>query len=195
MNYVSVLDEHGTAVAVIAFLASILGGALSALITSWITYRHERRIENGKKALEIYDKCLEILGLFRKDPSLALDNDYYIELMGLSTKVKAYGGEDVSNAMSMFLDSLEAHHQRYEDAIAEIDVHYLLSEHEMTDPVTGEVETVSEAPSIKSDQYEALIHDARSVSTPTHEKAAKYVDPVIEAIRKSLRPKLSNKGF
>lgn len=195
MDFVSALDEHGTTVAVIAFLASILGGALSALITSWITYRHERRLENRKKALEIYDKCLEILGLFRKDPSLALDNDYYIELMGLSTKVKAYGGEDVSKAMSTFLDSLKTHHQRYEGKVAEIDALYLLPKHEMTDQATGEIETVSEAPSIGADQYEALIRNAQSASTPTHEKAAKYVDPVIEAIRKSLRPKLSNKGF
>ena len=195
MDYVAIFSEYGAPIAVIALAASVLGGAISAALTSWITYRRERQMDNRKKAMEVYDECLDALTRFRRNPSLALDDDYYIGLMGLSTKVYAYGGKDVSDAMRTFLESLKAHLQQYEDETSEIQELYWLPEHVDVDSKTGEEEVVSGAPRIDPNQYEAQLQGARNASIPTYAKAKEYVDPVVEAIRTAICPKFSKKGF
>ena len=195
MDFVTAFTEHGLILALIGFCASILGGVISSLVTSWITYRHERYMENRKKALEVYDECLELLGSFRRRPSLALDDQFYIELMGIGSKVKAYGSRNVSDAMQVFLESLEKHLYQYQNQIDKIEALYWLPEHEEVDSSTGEAQVVSGGPRIDPDQYEALEEDARATSTPTQGMAKKYAAPVVNAISKSLRPLLSKKGF
>lgn len=195
MDFVTTFTEHGLALALVGFCASILGGVISSLLTSWITYRHDRYMENRKKALEVYDECLENLGSFRRKPSLALDDQFYIELMGISSRVKAYGDRNVSDAMQVFLESLETHLYQYQNKIDKIEELYWLPEHEEVDPSTGRTQVVSGGPCIDPDQYKALEKDARATSTPTPGMAKKYADPVVNAISKSLRPVLSKKGF
>lgn len=186
MDLPGIFMQYGPEATFVSALASIAAGIISSIATSWITYRRERHFENRKKAFEVYDECLEALGRFRRNPSLALEDQFYIELMGLSAKVGAYGHKRVRNKMSSFLEHLKSHYSAYKRELDSIEETYCMPEHFETNRETERSEVVSAAPSIDPMQYNSFLEQAKVKHIPSHSEAKEYADSVVQAIARSL---------
>lgn len=195
MELYNLFAEHGIGAVILALIGSVVGGVFSALLTSSITYRHEKMLSNRTNALKTYDSCLELVGLFRQDPSLALNKEYLVKVMGASVKVGAYCGHDVYDAMSKYLKQLNQIYSQFESEKQKEINQYWDEPHIELDPSTGEEVLVGGGPTIDQIKIENIIESLRKQIIPSNLKAKQYCDPVVEAISKSLKPIASTRGF
>lgn len=168
---------------------SALAALLSAAITSYCSYRlavrRERLSRNAEKAFDTYDKALSILSEFRIKPSLALEDDYYLRLMGLSVSLRAYGNKKVYDAMEGTFDKIKMYHEQFSEEIRLIE-EQCVDWDKAEDPSTGEVVDV---PILLCPEYEhdKLCKDAKQRNTPSQHAAKEIVDSFADKLSKIMR--------
>lgn len=79
------------------FSNAVVAALLSSAITSFFSYRfavqREHKTRKDEKAFDAYDGVLSVLSEFRVQPSLALDDEFYLKLMRISVNLKLYGNK------------------------------------------------------------------------------------------------------
>lgn len=165
---------------------AVVAALLSSAITSFFSYRfaiqREHKTRKDEKAFDAYDEVLSALSEFRVQPSLALDDKFYLKLMKLSVNLKLYGNKNIYTATEKAFNDIKKYYKNYSDCISKIEDEYL-EWNEDEDPVTGEPVDI---PTLlcPSYLYDELCKKAKQNHTPTHRQAKEIVDSFLENISK-----------
>lgn len=168
------------------FSNAAVAALLSSAITSYFSYRfavqREHKARKAEKAYDAYDKVLSALSEFRVQPSLALDDRFYLRLMKLSVNLKLYGNKNIYCATEKAFNNIKRYYTNYINCINKIKDEYL-EWNEDEDPVTGEQVDV---PTLLCPDYlfDDLCKKAEIDYTPTHKQAKEIVDGFLEDISK-----------
>lgn len=171
--------------------SALLSAIVSSAISNILAYRRMRYERNEEKALEVYDECLSTLGEFRCKPSLVLDDEYIIRLMGLSPKLKAYGKQEVYDAISNFFEFANEQYKSWQETKSQLEDCYWREESHLDS--SGEIDTsyYCADPTRFNEEY-AL---RREQHTPSFTEAKGQVDNVSNAISESLKVQFSSRRF
>lgn len=173
---------------ILAFLQSQLFSAvLLPVMTAWITAKitsHSELIRSYReKRGEVYNELFELLDAFRKDSAVALDDDFYSEMMELSNRIHVYGSMKVLSSLVQMLNKLRKRRNQYNQVIAEIESKHLYLAEEY-DEATGEVQ-YCECMDCDPDEIDSLYDEEKRKMMPTPREAKEMAEPVLDALRKS----------
>ena len=89
---------------ILAFLqpqlfSTVLLSVTTAWITATITSHSELIKSYREKRGEVYNELFKLLDAFRKDSAIALDDDFYSEMMELSNRIHVYGSKKVLSSL------------------------------------------------------------------------------------------------
>ena len=155
-------------------LIAILSSVITAFASHVLAVKREKRQRVIEKKLEVYDRALTLLAELRSNPSRALDDDYYLQLMGLSTSMRAYGSNATYKTLRNAFSELQGIYRDYRACLAKIE-EKCDSTHEETDPVTCEQVDIQDYP----DWYilhDDMIAEVKASHTPSHTTTKQIVD-------------------
>lgn len=168
------------------FSNAVVAALLSSAITSFFSYRfavqREHKTRKDEKAFDAYDGVLSVLSEFRVQPSLALDDEFYLKLMRISVNLKLYGNKHIYSATENAFNNIKRYYTNYSACITKIEDEYL-EWNEDEDPVTGEPVDI---PTLLCPDYlyDDLCKKAKQNYTPTHKQAKEIVDTFLDNISK-----------
>ena len=173
---------------ILAFLQSqLFSTALLSVMTAWITAKitsHRELIKSYReKRGEVYSELFKLLDAFRKDPAIALDDDFYFEMMELSNRIHVYGPKKVLSSLVQMLNELRKRCNQYNQVTAEIKSKHLHFDEEF-DEATGEMQ-YCEWMDCDPDEIDSLYDEEKRKMMPSPREAKELVEPVLDALRKS----------
>ena len=173
---------------ILAFLqpqlfSTVLVSVTTAWITATITSHSELIKSYREKRGEVYNELFKLLDAFRKDSAIALDDDFYSEMMELSNRIHVYGSKKVLSSLVQMLNKLRKRRNQYNQVIAEIESKHLHFD-EGYDEATGEMR-YCEWMDCDPDEIDSLYDEEKRKMVPTSREAKELVEPVLDALRKS----------
>ncbi len=175
----------------IVLSSALISAIVSSVISNILAYRQMRYERNEDKALEVYDECLSVLGEFRCNPSLVLDDEYIIRLMGLSPKLKAYGKKEVYEAASEFFNCANETFRNWQDAKSELESQYWVEESRLDS--SGEIDTTYYC--TNQTGFDNAYEATKRRLIPNFCEAKRQVDKVSEAIFESTKVRFSSRRY
>ena len=173
---------------ILAFLQShsfstVLVSVMTAWITAKITSHRELIRSYREKRGEVYNELFKMLDAFRRDSAIALDDDFYSEMMKLSNRVHVYGSKKVLSSLVQMLNKLRKRRNQYNQVITEIESKHLYLGEEY-DEATDRMQ-YCECMDCDPDEIDSLYDEAKRKMMPAPREAKELVEPVLDALRKS----------
>lgn len=173
---------------ILAFLQSQLFltvrvSVMTAWITAIITSHRELIRSYREKRGEVYNELFKMLDAFRKDSAIALDDDFYSEMMELSNRIHVYGSKKVLSSLVQMLNKLRKRRNQYNQVIAGIESKHLYLGEEY-DEATGEMQ-YCECMDCGPDEIDSLYDEEKRRMMLAPREAKELIEPVLDALRKS----------
>lgn len=167
-----------------AFVAAItfVGSILVAWFTAWRTSRSEVLKTYRQKRIAIYDDLLAFLDSFRRNPDLALDEEFYSQSLVLSNHLRVYGSKAVVSAIKAMTESLYSDYYSYQGALNQLYVEHTRRIPYQSDPEQAPdyVEQIDDPETL--DQLE---DELRNRYRKTQSEAFDLINPVLQSIQES----------